>query len=114
MDNTTINCYFNDYTNGKEMQFNNSLFCSMMLSKLVPADKIEIGSLLLLRHNQYFIVDDIEREFISDEIADLYPDDVKDEDIKPEHYTISFIDEADNKIVKVPSIYPISIAFLNE
>jgi hypothetical protein len=114
MDNTTINCYFNDYTHDKEIKFKNGLFSVMILSKLVTADEVKIGSLLLLSHNQYFIVDDIEREFISDEIAALYPDDVEDEDIEPKHFTITFIDEADNKIVKVPPIYPISIAFLNQ
>ena len=114
MKNTTTDDFINDLTQGKEIKFQNGLFGALVMGKLVPAHEIQIGSLLLLNNNRYFEVDDIRHEFISNEIAALYPDDVKDEDINPKHYTITFVDGFFNTITKVPAVHLINIAFLHE
>jgi hypothetical protein len=114
MTNTTNEDYINGVRQGKEIKFKNGLFTTLDMGTLVPAHEIQIGTLLLYSNNRYFEVDDIVREFISDEVAALYPHDVKDEDINPEHYTITFVDGFMNTITKVPAVHLISIAFLYE
>lgn len=69
--------------------------------KTIIADKVENGMIIALSNNKYFYVDDMDKEFINDEVADLYADDVKESDIKHEHTTITFYDEDGNSIYGV-------------
>lgn len=54
---------------------------------------IEEGDFLIMNNNKLFQVDIIEREYLSDEAANKYSDDVKDEDIDDCDTIYSFIDE---------------------
>jgi hypothetical protein len=57
------------------------------------AKDIEEGDFIIMNNNKLFQVDYVEPEFISDEVAKKYPDDVKDEDIEDCDTIYSFIDE---------------------
>lgn len=60
------------------------------------ANEVVPGMIIALKNNKYFYVDDVDSEFINDEVAELYTDD--DTDILPEHTTITFYDEDENEI----------------
>jgi hypothetical protein len=57
------------------------------------AKDIQEGDFIIMNNNKLFQVDCIEAEYVSDEIAEKYPDDVKDEDIEDYDTIYSFIDE---------------------
>lgn len=63
--------------------------------KTILANDVEIGMKIKFTHSQvrYFYVDDITKEFISKEVCKLYPDDVLERDIKPEHTKLTFHDD---------------------
>lgn len=74
--------------------------------KTILANDVQVGMKIKLTHSseqrykyfnaRYFYVDDIDKEFISEEVSDLYDDDVLEEDIKPEHTKLTFYNEPDN------------------
>ena len=68
--------------------FENEWECLPLIAK-----DIEQGDFLIMNNNKLFQVDYIEREYASDEIAEKYPDDVKDEDKEDGDIIYSFIDE---------------------
>jgi hypothetical protein len=55
--------------------------------------EVKEGDKILMSNGKLFDVDYIEKEYISDEVGDLYDYTVKEEDIKIEHTKYQFIDE---------------------
>lgn len=70
------------------------------------ASQIETDTIIALKNNKYFYVYDVVKEFINEETADLYSDDVKENEIKPEHSLISIYDENGNRIFNIPGETP--------
>jgi hypothetical protein len=70
----------------------------------ILADEIEVGMIIELYNNKFFYVYDIDKEFISDEVAELYGE---NDPVNPEHSLITFADEYDNMICDVPGDQPI-------
>jgi hypothetical protein len=57
------------------------------------AKDIKGGDFIIMNNNKLFQVDYVEAEYVSDELAEKYPDDVKDEDIDDYDTIYTFIDE---------------------
>jgi hypothetical protein len=89
------------------MYFKKDLFAEGFHT-LIPRE-VEIGDILVLSRNRFFYVDDIDSEFINDQVADMYIDtesdeleDPTDEDVLPEHEKFHFYDEENKSIRNVP------------
>ena len=61
--------------------------------KTLMAKEIEEGDFIIMNNNKLFQVDIIEDEYISEEAAEKYKEDVLDEEIADEDTKYSFIDE---------------------
>jgi len=70
----------------------------------ILADEVECDMVIELNNNKFFYVYDISKEFISDEVGELYGE---NDPVKPEHLLITFADEYDNMICDVPGNQPI-------
>jgi hypothetical protein len=70
----------------------------------ILADEVECNMVIELYNNKFFYVYDISKEFISDEVAELYGE---NDPVKPEHSLITFADDYDNMICDVPGDQPI-------
>ena len=76
--------------NYDEKKFSKEKFVCLRLKSM----DVDEGDKILMSNGKLFYVDYIEKEYISDEVGDLYPDTVTDEEIiKPEHIKYQFIDE---------------------
>jgi hypothetical protein len=65
--------------------------------RMVLASEIQEGMLLARKnYGEFFEVDEIEKEFINEEVSKLYSD--EDLEIKPEHSLLTFYDERGNGI----------------
>ncbi len=81
------------------MKYNKKTFCDG--NNVLLANEIQQGMILALANKKYFYVDDIDSFFISDEVADLYPDD-SDNEILPEHSKYTFTNENFEEITDIP------------
>lgn len=90
---------------GKSYQYYEGLFESGY--DVLIADGVRVDMFIALTKCRYFYVEDIDKEFISDEVGDLYPYDALDSEILPEHTKLTFYDEAGNAIVEIPGNAPV-------
>ena len=75
--------------NYDEKKFSKQSFVCLRLK----AREVKEHDKILMSNEKIFDVDYIEKEYISDEVGDLYDDTVTDEEIKPEHTKYQFINE---------------------
>lgn len=83
------------------IMFKNRIFKKGLFEKgnnCLIADEVECGMIIALKNNKYFYVDDSDKEFLTDEIGDLYGD---DDEVKPEHTIITFYNEEEDSISEV-------------
>lgn len=81
------------------MKYREKLF--LKGNNVLIADEVKEGMIICLSNGGYFYVDDIVKEFISDEVAELYDDDA--ENIAPEHTVIMFIGDGFEEISEIPA-----------
>ncbi|MBP6566087.1 MAG: hypothetical protein KA270_02905 [Saprospiraceae bacterium] len=89
------------------MKYNNNLFEKQETGLSFVADEIEEYDIILLSKNRFFYVFDLDKEFINDEISELYEG--NDNDILPEHTKIILFDESDKTITDIPGDAPVII-----
>lgn len=72
-------------------------------------NQVEINDILLLQDGACFLVDDVGIEYKNDEVAELYDENGKEEDVKPEHSIYTFYDKDENEISHVPGTAQLTI-----
>lgn len=85
------------------MKYNKNLF--EQGNNVIIADEVEEGMIICLSKCRYFYVNDIDKEFINDDVSDLYCkncDSDNGDSCPPEHTVITFIDELLNEITNIP------------
>lgn len=70
------------------------------------ADNIQPYDVILLANGKCFFVDDVDKSFVNDEIADLYDEECSSEEILPEHTLVSIYDINNEGIVNIPGNQP--------
>ena len=80
------------------MIYNKNLFEQAF--NVLIADELETGMIICLSKNRYFYIEDLEKEFINDDVADLYPE--YNKNVLPEHTKITLYDERENFISHIP------------
>ncbi|MFZ1704395.1 MAG: hypothetical protein WAT79_08605 [Saprospiraceae bacterium] len=89
------------------MKYNNNLFEKQETGLSFVANEIEEYDIILLSKGRFFYVFDLDKEFINDEVSELY--DGNDNDILPEHTKIMLFDESYKTITDIPGDTPVII-----
>lgn len=84
------------------VKYRKGKFCDAGSTNCVAND-LEPNSIVALSNCKYFYVDDVDKEFINDKVADSYGD---YDDVLAKHTKITIYDELDNSISDIPGDTP--------